>query len=153
MGYNTQFKGELKFIVEPTVPMIAKLNSIFGADPREHPEWNAGRDSGYIDLMLNKDFTGIKWDNGCEKTYYLEKSVNIVLEQMRKEWPEFGLSGSMLAQGEDIEDRWELYIGEDGLAHKRDVPLIGAQITCPHCRHKFIHQSPVNGSTSNEVKP
>lgn len=144
MGYNTQFKGELKFTSEPTIPMLAKLNTLLGADPREHPEWGAGRDSGYIDLVLTKDLTGLRWDDGCEKTYFLDTSVNIVIQQMRKEFPQFGLKGVLLAQGEDIEDRWELYIGEDGLAHKRPVPMPGTKIKCPHCSRSFYHGSPVS---------
>lgn len=97
MGYSTDFKGKLAFTCPVTTEMLAKLNTFFGEDPREHPEWDMSLRDGYIDLQLTKDFTGIEW-NGAEKTYFLEKSVDMVIREMRKEWPEFGLKGSLLAQ-------------------------------------------------------
>ncbi len=135
MGYNTNFTGELKFIAEATAPQLAALKAMMGEDCRDHPDWNA---TGlyYIDLELNEDFTGIKW-NGTEKTYELEKLVNVVLRVMREKWPAFGLVGTLSAQGEDVEDRWALTIGEDGLAHKVKVALTGKIVTCPHCEERF----------------
>lgn len=137
MGYNTEFKGKLEFTCEMTAPMLAKLNSFFGEDPREHPEWGLGRDSGYIDLRLTKDFTGIEWNDETEKTYFLEKSVSLVINEMRKEWPQFGLKGALVAQGEDVDDRWQLVIGDDGLAKKVEVQIVGTKVRCPECDHKF----------------
>lgn len=147
MGYNTRFRGTLKFTSELTVPMLAKLNSFFGQDPREHPEWGAGREVGYIDLVLTKDFSGIEWDSGTEKTYGLERAVNVIIREMRKEFPDFGLTGTLLAQGEEIEDRWQLVIGEGGWAAKIKVPIPGTKIECPHCHRKFFHEeTPDNGT-------
>jgi len=146
MGYNTEFKGVLTFTCEMTAPMLAKLNGYFGEDPSKHPEWTVDRKTGYIDLELTKDFSGIQWDSGTEKTYFLEKSVDIIIQQMRAQWPEFGLTGVLQAQGEDSDDRWELYIGDDGLAHKRMVKIPGVKVTCPECRHKFyVETTPSNG--------
>lgn len=143
MGYNTRFSGVLKFTCEPTTAMLAMLNGLFGQDAREI---GGGRESGYIDLELTKDFSGIQWDSGTEKTYYLEKSVNLVIQEMRKAFPVFGLTGTLLAQGEDVEDRWELYIGDDGLAHKRKVAIPGTKVKCPHCHQSFYYEgSPSNG--------
>lgn len=142
MGYNTRFRGTLKFTSEPTVPMIAKLNDLFGKDARE---MGGGRDSGYIDLVLAKDFSGIEWDSGTEKTYGLEKCVNLVISEMHKEYPQFGLTGSLLAQGEDMEDRWALVM-EDGVAYKRKIAITGQRVQCPECNHKFILESVPNGS-------
>lgn len=145
MGYNTRFRGTLKFTCELTVPMLAKLNTFLGQDPREHPEWGAGRDIGYIDLVITKDFTGIEWDSGTEKTYGLEKSVTLIIQQMRKDFPDFGLTGSLLAQGEDMEDRWQLVIGADGLAQKQKIAIAGTRVKCPECDHKFILEAQDNG--------
>lgn len=136
MGYSTNFKGDLKFTKEATGPQLAALKAMMGEDCREHPEWNA-KDLYYVDLELNDDFTGIRW-NGAEKTYGLEKIVNVVLAEMRKKWPDFGLTGVLAAQGEDAEDRWTLSIGEDGLPRKTKVPVLGQKITCPHCEETFI---------------
>jgi hypothetical protein len=136
MGYTTKFKGELKFVHEPTVAQLKKLNSMFGEDCREHPEWDA-KDLSYIDLKLADDLSGIKWDDGTEKTYHMERLVNVVITEMRKQFPDFALAGKLLAQGEEIEDRWELAIWTDGLAYKRDLPMPGKKVKCPHCRESF----------------
>lgn len=140
MGYNTTFQGELRFTREATAPQLAALSAMFGEDCREHPEWGA-TSAGYIDLALSPDFGGIRWDDDCEKTYGLDEAVNVVLREMRKTWPEFGLSGSLLAQGEDIKDRWALTIGDDGLAHKMPVQFTGRVVRCPHCSEDFVLES------------
>jgi len=137
MGYHTEFKGELKFTKELTASQLAKLNSMFGEDCREHPEWES-RDLHYIDLEFNEDFSGIRWDGG-EKTYSMDGIVNLILREMRRKYPNFGLKGKFVAQGEDIEDRWELVI-EKGQAVRRILTLEGKVITCPHCAQRFEYE-------------
>jgi hypothetical protein len=112
MGYSTSFKGELRFTSEPTAKQLAALKAICGEDCRDHPEWEGSEGLYYVDLELTDDFSGIRW-NGAEKTYGLERIVNVVLAEMRKQWPDFGLTGSLLAQGESLEDRWALHMGAD----------------------------------------
>lgn len=68
-----------------------------------------------------------------------------MLAEMRKQWPEFGLTGELKAQGEDMEDRWLLVIEADGLAHKRKIAITGKRVTCPYCGHRFILESADNG--------
>ena len=137
MGYNTSFKGELRFKSEATAPQLAVLSAMLGEDLRDHPDWHADRHTaGYIDLELTKDFGGLKW-NGGEKTYYLVESVNAIIREMRKAFPTFGLEGQLLAQGESIEDRWFLTIGDDGLARKSEIAIKGQKIRCPHCDEDF----------------
>jgi hypothetical protein len=138
MGYSTDFEGELKFTTELTAPALAKLNSMLGEDCRDHPEL-AAEDLNYIDLELNDDFSGIKW-NGAEKTRGMVECVNLIIREMRKQYPNFGLQGAMLAQGEDIKDRWQLTIGPDGLAHKEAVKIAGTCVRCPHCDEEFLLQ-------------
>lgn len=139
MGYSTNFTGELKFTADATAPQLAALKAMMGEDCRDHPEWKAPG-LYYVDLELTDDFTGIKW-NGAEKTYGLEDIVNLVLRVMREKWPAFGLVGALCAQGEDVEDRWALTMGEDGLAHKVKVALTGKIVTCPHCEQRFALES------------
>lgn len=136
MGYTTEFTGELKFTSEATAAQLAALNEMFGEDCRDHPEWGA-KDAYYIDPELNDDFTGVRW-NGAEKSYEMVECVNVVIRQMRQQWPNFGLSGSMAAQGEDVEDRWALTIGEDGFAHKAKIAVTGKVVVCPHCDERFV---------------
>jgi hypothetical protein len=135
MGYTTIFKGVLKFTNEITNKQLQKLQLILGGDCRQHPEWHTNNLS-YIDLRLTDDFEGVEWD-GSEKTYDLPEKVNLVVELMRKDYPDFGLTGSLVAQGEDIEDRWILTF-DNGEAVKRDTVIDGDVIECPDCGHRFI---------------
>jgi hypothetical protein len=134
MGYTTEFRGALKFVPELNARQLAKVKSFFGEDVRKHPEW--GRSNlYYIHLAFLDDFSGIEWD-GTENSYDMVEQVNLIIKEMRKEWPEFGLEGKFLAQGEDIEDRWELQIA-DGWAVEKKMPLIGQKVRCPHCHNDF----------------
>lgn len=139
MGYSTNFKGELRFKAEPTASQLAAIKAMCGEDCREHPEWDAP-DLYYIDLELTDDFMGLRWD-GAEKTHELEKLVNVVIKNIRLQWPDFGLTGQLAAQGEDAEDRWALVIGEHGLAEKKAIAITGQRIKCPHCETTFILES------------
>lgn len=137
MGYNTQFAGELKFTTELNAEQRAKLESMLGQDCRQNPQWwNETGDDNLtdIDLQVSEDGDGLEWD-GAEKTYQLVEKVNLVIREMRKTTPEFGLSGSMLAQGEDIGDVWELVIGPSGFAERREFQLEGeSRLTAQHAR-------------------
>lgn len=134
MGYTTTFKGVLQFEKELTTTQLKKLAQYLGEDVRQHPEWGK-HDLTYIDLVLTKDFGGLEWD-GSEKTYDLVDKVNLILDQMRKEYPDFNLTGSLNAQGEDSDDRWTLKI-VNKKAVKEDIPLASDEIICPDCGHLF----------------
>lgn len=136
MGYSTQFEGELKFTTDLKASELAELSKFLGADCREHPEWGASELS-YIDLELTDDFSGLKWD-GSEKTYELVEKINLVIENMQKKYPDFGLTGELLAQGEEVGDIWKLSM-ENNIAHQREIKFESKKlITCPHCEEKFF---------------
>ncbi len=139
MGYSTEFEGELKFTSELTVSQLLRLNCFFNEDCRDHKDWLGSDGLYYVDLELIDDFSGLKW-NGAEKTYEMVKIVNMVILNMREIWPEFGLKGAMLAQGDDVEDKWRLVIGDDGMAVAEDVPLSGVNVECPHCLGRFEYE-------------
>jgi len=134
MGYNTDFLGELKFTSELSAKALAKVKSFLGEDCRDHPEWQCS--GSYINLEFNDDFTGLKWD-GSEKTYEMTNSVNLIIRETKKEFPDFGLKGQLICQGEDVEDRWLLKI-ENGIAIEKKIEIKGKKIECPHCNEKFI---------------
>lgn len=136
MGYSTTFEGVLKFTSPLREDQSEFLGGILGEDWRDHPEWGSVRDCYYIDLSITDDRLGLRW-SGAEKTYGMVDAVNLVLRLCRDKWPDFGLSGSMLAQGEDIHDRWVLSISEDGTAKRSDAVFVGASVTCPHCSKSF----------------
>lgn len=141
MGYTTTFKGQLNFTTELNGKQLKKLKSYLGEDCRQHPEWGEN-DFTYIDLELTEDFTGIQWD-GSEKTYDLEGKVNLVIHEMQKEYPDFGLEGYLTAQGERFDDRWTVAI-VDGRAVKQTILLKGQKVTCPHCHEDFILEDKKN---------
>jgi hypothetical protein len=136
MGYTTNFNGTLKFTRELTGSEIATVSKFLDEDCRDHPEWEDSAGLTQIDLEFSGDFDGLKW-NGMEKTYDLVDKVNLVITNVRKEIPDFGLTGTMHAQGERFSDRWILAIGKDGFAHKVDIPTPDDMITCPHCEEAF----------------
>lgn len=131
MGYHTEFSGELKFVSKLTAKQKAAIIDICGEDCREHPEWG-NLELDFIDLELNKSGTGLEW-NGGEKSFDMVGQVNVVIREMRKRWPKFGLTGALLAQGESVKDRWSLRINETGWAFA-DYQSV---IVCPHCGHNI----------------
>lgn len=135
MGYTTTFKGTLKFKSELSAKQLAKVKSFFGEDCREHPEWDC--EGSYIDLRFTDDFSGIEWDDATEKNYGMVEHVNLIIREMKKDFPDFELEGKLLAQGEEIEDRWVLSI-ENGIAIDKKIELKGTKVTCPHCDEQFI---------------
>ena len=93
MGYNTEFKGLLKFgkILKPEE--LEYLNSILGEDTSNHPEWNEIKnkitnETMYIDLRLSKCFTGIEWNSECEKTYDMPEAIKLIIALMNKKFNE-----------------------------------------------------------------
>lgn len=128
MGYSTQFDGVLKFKNEPTVKQLQRLSEILDQDCSKHPEWNANG-LGYIDLRLTKGFDGIE-HNDAEKTYDMPNLVNVVIDQMQKEWPEFELEGQLLAQGEEAGDVWYCVI-ENGRAVRKEISLTPSDNSFP----------------------
>lgn len=145
MGYSTNFEGKLEFTTELTASQLAKVKSFMGADCREHPEWEVAKkqELTWIDLELCDDFSGIEW-NGGEKTYDLVEKINLIINEMNKVYPDFGLKGSMNAQGEDFDDRWILAINEEGYAERRDIVIQGEKVTCPLCDGHFILETDNN---------
>ena len=144
MGYDTRFAGQLKFNSDVTVPMLVTLNRIFGETCREHPEWKPetfGDHLYYVDLIFLPDFSGVQFNCEAESTSLGPEMINMITAVMRESHPEsgFAFKGEMLAQGEDIEDRWFLIVdGDEGEARRGMCPPAGQRITCPHCEREFI---------------
>lgn len=139
MGYHTEFKGELKFTRDLKASELAEVSKFLGEDCRDHPEWKGTEDLTYIDLELTPDYSGLQWNDG-EKTYNMDKLVNVIIRNMRELGVIFGLTGRLVAQGEECDDRWELIIGDHGLAQKKEVAIIGKKIMCPNCEEYFVYE-------------
>ena len=104
MGYSTNYDGVINFNHTITVPEIAKLETILGEDVRDHPDWGE-QDFYFVDLCLTDDMIGLVWSND-EKTHSMKEQIEMIINIMTKEFPLFSLSGSMKAQGEEINDRY-----------------------------------------------
>lgn len=140
MGYTTEFKGVLKIEPELITSQLAHLKKFLGEDIRNHDEWEKNEYSSElyysIDLELTNDFSGLRW-TGIEKSYAMIAQVNYIISQMKKICANFHLAGKFVAQGEEIDDRWELVIGNDGWAKEVKTPPAGTKIQCPHCEEYF----------------
>ena len=134
MGYSTEFEGELKFTRELTSTELAAVKKMLWADCSDYPEWKHFK-GHYIQFEFTDDFSGIKWD-GSEKFYEAVGAVNTLIAEVRKTVPDFGLTGTLYAEGEEADDRWALSI-IDGQAVRVDTPPIGTKIICPHCECEF----------------
>ena len=132
MGYNTDFTGMLRFKNPLTREQEAKLSTFLGEDCRDHPEWE--RDDEYltyIDLEFSDDGEGLIWD-GSEKTYDMVEKINLILREMRKEFPNFEFEGGFDAFGEIGGDVWKI-IFEDGWAVSKEGVVVDSKTLCPHC--------------------
>lgn len=142
MGYSTDFTGQLRLRDETTVEELRLLKTFLGIDARDVPRLESyGLD--YIDLELTDDLSGIQW-SGAEKTRGMTDAVEMILNEMRGTFHEFTLTGTLQAQGEDAEDRWDL-IAEGDSVRTIMYQMVGEKVHCPNCDHEF--------SPSGEFEP
>lgn len=135
MGYNIGYTGELKFNRELTGSELAKVKKWLREDIRDH-EMRTAVPGYYVDLELLDDFSGLKW-NGSEKSGEMHYIVNFLIDEVRSDGvPDFGLSGTMDAQGEEVGDVWRLEFDEEGVAHRREITVLSGSV-CPECGHEF----------------
>lgn len=87
----------------------------------------------------------IEWDGG-EKFYNSVEWMEYIIDHFfgddplaKSELPflqSHKLNGEILAQGEDIDDRWRLIV-KDNVVSREEHPHIGAKIECPNCECHF----------------
>ena len=136
MGYSTSFKGKLSFTRDLKGSELAILGKILFADCRDHEDWPKPYKYGldYMVLKLTTDMDGLEWDES-EKTSPMQHLVNVLIEVMKRDVPDFELIGEMVCQGEDMDDRWTLVM-KDNVAVRVEHPRVGAAVICPHCEGK-----------------
>lgn len=66
----------------------------------------------------------------------MKEAVELLIKLMRIEFPEFGLRGQFLANGEEAFDNWFLISDESGI-HIKEIPKPEDLVTCPHCDERF----------------
>lgn len=126
MGYTTKFSGALKFAAPLTAEQELFIKTILPDDGYEdaadHPEWiKPDGFNSYIQLAVCQDKSGIQWD-GSEKFYDAVDAVNTVILTMKGKFPDFALTGGLLAQGEEVGDVWTLVI-ENNVAVRHEINI------------------------------
>jgi hypothetical protein len=114
--YNIE--GELKFTADLRATQLAIVHRVLEEYAFE----------------LNEEFSGIQWDWDGALMGDEISQINAILSDVRAQLPEFGMTGRLLIQ--DAQSRWLLEIGEDGLAHRVELPD-PSRITCPYCQRSF----------------
>lgn len=137
MGYNTDFSGELKFKDELKASEITYLNQFLRRDRRDigYGEGQIDEYWYHINLEFLDDYSGLTWD-GSEKTYGMKSIINFLTDRMKEKFTTFELTGELLAQGEDMDDRYTIKM-VDGVATECAVVITGDKIQCPNCEEYF----------------
>ena len=135
MNKTTEFSGELKFTEVLTALQLEKLKDFLGS--YRGYDWIKSEGVEYVSLKLLKDYSGLEW-NYVRSNTEMVKTVNMVVVNMQKQWPTFGLKGVLLAQTENVGEHWSLVIN-NGLASKRPGIIAGSRIKCPKCGGSFLY--------------
>jgi len=93
MGYNTKYIGELKIENELTIKQLKLLKRVLDRISN-------------IDLELTEDMDGLV-HNGAEKSYDLDNQINSIVEEMKREFSDFKISGEIEAI-EDFGHRYKI---------------------------------------------
>lgn len=101
--HSAKFTGELKFAVPPTVEQLWLLTRVFNDD-----------------FTFSENFGSVvpRRDNSGSAVV---DHLNGALDAIWRVWPEFRLTGELLAQGDEWWDEWRLIIGSDGRAVRQQV--------------------------------
>lgn len=135
MGYTTQFQGVVKITPELKTSQVKFIQGMFG-DMREwNPEEAKRLDFTWFDFEFNEEMDGLQWD-GTEKFYDADTKMQYLIDRAVEKYPELSFNGILQAQGEEIDDRWQLVVN-DNKVKKVEVTLKGKIITCPRCEEKF----------------
>jgi hypothetical protein len=131
MGNSISYTGEFFFTTELSDAQRERLESYFdivGIDGISHKAHIA------FEYTLNED--GIQW-TVTDHNYYIDEILNYLIDSMQIEYPDFGLEGEMLVQGEDVNDRYLITI-VDGRAISLGLNYGTTYVECPKCKHKHL---------------
>lgn len=123
MGYYVRYEGEFKFtgsaLPVRTLKRLYTPGDIFASndwDIKTFTKTKNSRDTKSFlhtihtySLRLNEDWNGLIAHDDEVKSDYLLETLKVVLHEVRKDVPDFGLEGEVLATGEDGE-KWKVKI-------------------------------------------
>lgn len=149
MSYYLEYEGAFLFNMELKASDLSFINSFLKEDIRNHPEWGAeshfllDKDSAYsllssgpnykfkyFNLKFTDNFDGLEWD-GTENAYALESQINFIIEQMRKKYPNFGVTGEMHYHCDDFDEESYLVVGGDGYIALQETPSKKKELKFP----------------------
>jgi hypothetical protein len=109
MGYTTTFEGKMTLAPALTAAQTQEIEDFCEA----RHGGNLDVYNGYPTFWCNWQTNGKKlyW-SGAEKSYDMEKWLQILIDRFFKPWG-VKVTGKMLAQGENPNDRWTMEVGED----------------------------------------
>lgn len=131
MAIGTTFTGTLLFDDDIKLKQVKKIETYLGVNCQDYPEWVMTDGLGHVALKINADTTGIEWD-GTDGIDNMVGLINMVIENMRNDWDDFALIGTMNVQ-EPVLDDWSLEVNR-GYAK---VVSAAPTVVCPQCSHEF----------------
>jgi len=140
------YKGKLKISPELRASDIAYLKGFLGEDLRDHrDEWphtdkydELVDATNFIDVDFDDSFCYLQVDENTEKQRGITETMNYIISVMREKIPNFELSGSIIEQGDYVDEIYKIKRQDDGYFKHVKVKLEGDIICCPLCEDKFI---------------
>lgn len=121
--------GILYFTNPPTVPELVAINRLVDCPDK---------DNQLLNLMIARDFTGIMW-NGMGPVTALPYQIELLLQRMRKEYPQFGLKGVFhITDPNHVTNRtWRAVVKAHGELITEPVNMMAEEVFCPYCHAMF----------------
>ena len=123
MWYSTEYIGKAKITPSPTIDMVNDIKWII-KDNDWHSElrWN---------LQVSDDLKYIEW-TWNEKTYGFEETLNVLIKEVRRTYPDFDLEWEFEYQWDEWDDRW--YVRKvDWVFVRIEKWLEKDEYKCPEC--------------------
>lgn len=117
MGYTTEFRGTINLEPVLTAAQVAELETFAEERHGGNVDVYAGFPGFWCQWIPTNDGAGIEWD-GNEKFYHGEEWMKLIIDRFLKPWGIVG-NGLILAQGEEIDDRWELIVKDNVVSTKK----------------------------------
>lgn len=108
MGYNTDFKGQIQ--IEP--PLNEHEWAYWTKFAEDDHREDKSLPSAYCQWIPNIAGDAIIWD-GNEKFYESDKWMKHIVSQLKETGHK--CNGTIIAQGEDIDDRWKLIVNDNNV--------------------------------------
>ena len=117
MGYNTEFIGSLHF----NKPLSLKEKEHFDTFKNDMNNKNSSKytkeDICFFEFDISNDNSYIYWDN-TEKPYDISAKLKLFIKFMLENNSDFELNGELLAQGENIEDRYKIIVNKNTITEE-----------------------------------